>query len=325
MGNLKEREGAPIAKSSSMRRVLDLAQRVAHSEATVLITGESGTGKERLARFVHTNSQRAQGPWVAINCGALPEPLLESELFGHKKGAFTGALSDKRGLFEVARGGTLFLDELGEMSSNMQVRLLRALSERRIRAVGGLVDKEVDVRIIAATHRDLETMVAEGTFREDLYYRLRVVPLQIAPLRERKEDLLPLSQIFMAQACRLNSCGPCSLSSEVLDALVAYAWPGNIRELENAIERAVVLSEGKPKVELHDLPPEVRESKKGVPREDTLHTEEILSLAEVEKRHILSTLARLQGDRSATAQALGIGKNTLWRRLRDYGKVKSRS
>lgn len=315
-----------VAKSPSMRRVLELADRAAASEATVLITGESGTGKERLARYLHEHSKRSSGPFVAVNCGALPESLLESELFGHVKGAFTGATSDTKGLFEAAASGTLFLDEIGETSLAMQVRLLRALQERTVRPVGATKDVEVDVRIIAATNQDLAGMVEAKTFRKDLFYRLQVVPLELPALRERREDLLPLARQFIARTCAENSCGPCALSSGVLDALGHYSWPGNIRELENAIERAVILAEGQPRIEVGDLPPEIRGGQ-GAPiaaGDGETGCATIVPLSEVERRHILETLDQLGGNRKATAEALGIGENTLWRRLRSYGMVRER-
>ncbi|RMH44066.1 MAG: hypothetical protein D6689_03320 [Deltaproteobacteria bacterium] len=317
--------GAPspadlVARSPAMRRLVELARRVAPTEATVLIAGESGTGKERLARFLHAASPRANGPFVAVDCGALPDSLLETELFGHTRGAFTGATADRHGLFRAASGGTLFLDEIGETSPAMQVRLLRALQERAVRPVGATHDVPVDVRVVAATHRNLAQMVADGTFRQDLYYRLRVVELELPPLRDRRDDLLPLARAFIARACRENHCGPCALSADVLDALLAYDWPGNVRELEHAIERAVVLAEGKPRIEVGDLPPEVR----GDVRAAAASAGDIVPLAEVERRHILATLDRLGGDRRATARALGISDNTLWRRLKQYGLVRPR-
>ncbi|MBI4512206.1 MAG: sigma-54-dependent Fis family transcriptional regulator [Deltaproteobacteria bacterium] len=310
-----------VAKSSAMRRVLDLAGRVAPSDATVLLFGESGTGKERLARFIHERSKRRKGPFLAINCGALPESLLESELFGHVKGAFTGASADKKGLFEAASTGTLFLDEIGETSLQVQVRLLRALQEHSVRPVGSTKDVDVDARILAATNRDLESMVSERTFRKDLFYRLKVVPLELPPLRRRREDILPLARQFISRSCKEHSCGPCSLGPDVVDLLIAYDWPGNVRELENAIERAVLLAEGKPRIEPGDLPPEIRgqppSARASVP-------DRILTLEEVERQHILATLDRLGGHRTETATALGIGENTLWRKLKSYGMVKAR-
>ena len=309
-----------VAKSPAMRRVLELGSRVAPSDATVLITGESGTGKERLARFIHERSKRSGGLFLAINCGALPETLLESELFGHVKGSFTGAMADKKGLFEAAKGGTLFLDEIGDTSANVQVRLLRVLQERNVRPVGATRDIPVDVRIIAATNRDLDAMVHEKTFRKDLFYRLRVVPLEVPPLRERQEDVLVLARQFIGRTCTEHSCGPCSLDTDVLDLLMGYDWPGNVRELENAIERAVLLAEGKPKIEPGDLPPEVRGNRGTRPSDP----ESILTLAEVERRHILTVLGHLGSNRKETAQALGIGESTLWRKSSDYGIVRAR-
>ncbi|MCC6751951.1 MAG: sigma-54-dependent Fis family transcriptional regulator [Deltaproteobacteria bacterium] len=308
--------GDLVARSEAMQRVLALAARAAATDATVLITGESGTGKERVARLLHAGSRRRAGAFVGVNCGALPEPLLESELFGHKKGAFTGAAADREGLFEAASGGTLFLDEIGELPLSMQVKLLRALQEHAVRPVGSTRDVPVDVRVVAATNRDLEALVEGGGFRKDLFYRLRVVPLELPPLRARREDILPLARQLIAKTCRQNSCGPCALSSEVLDALYAYPWPGNVRELENAIERAVVLAEGQPRIELGDLPPELRApvAASGAAPEPAPQT-----LAEVERRHILATLERLRGNRAATARALGIGENTLWRKLKAFG------
>lgn len=313
--------GELVVKSAGMKRVMDLALRAAPTEASLLITGESGTGKERLARFIHEHSSRRKAPLVAINCGALPEQLLESELFGHKRGAFTGATADHKGLFQAATGGTLFLDEIGETSPSVQVRLLRALQERAVRPVGSTQDLSVDVRIVAATNQDLEALVREKRFRKDLYYRLRVVPLEIPPLRDRAEDVLPLAREFIARTCKENACGPCSLSSEVLDHLLAYDWPGNVRELENAIERAVILAENQPAVRVQDLPPEIRGRTVVHSASDS---EPIATLAEVEKHHILRTLERLGDNRKETAKALGIGENTLWRKLKAYGLVRKR-
>ncbi len=303
-----------IARSTAMRRVLTLAERAAATDSTVLITGESGTGKERIARLLHARSRRSSKAFIGVNCAALPEALLESELFGHTRGAFTGATGDKQGLFEAASGGTLFLDEIGETPLSMQVKLLRALQEHSVRPVGSTKDVSVDVRVVAATNRDLAALVVAGAFREDLFYRLRVIPLELPPLRDRRDDILPLARQLIARTCKQNSCGPCALSSDVLDALHAYGWPGNVRELENAIERAVVLAEGQPKIELGDLPPEIRGpvARKGAEPEP-------LTLAELERRHILATLERLDGNRAASARALGIGENTLWRKLKAYG------
>jgi transcriptional regulator with PAS, ATPase and Fis domain len=294
-----------IVRSEASRRVLALAERVARVSSPVLLTGESGSGKERIARFIHARSPRAKGPFVAVNCGALPEQLLESELFGHVKGAFTGADRDHKGLFEAA--------EVGEIPPTVQVKLLRVLQDREIRRVGSSSTRRVDVRIIAATNRDLTDMVRERTFRKDLYYRLKVVGIEVPALRERREDILPLAHRFSRRACAEFACGPCSLSAEVLDRLLAYSWPGNVRELEHAMERAVVLAEGKPKIEVRDLPPEI------VLGQEAPVDSASLPLAELERVHILRVLQRFGGNRKETARALGIGANTLWRKLRKYG------
>ena len=309
-----------LSKSPAMQRLLELAERVAPTDATVLITGESGTGKERVAQLIHRRSKRVAKPFLAINCGALPESLLESELFGHKKGSFTGATADTLGLFEAAKGGTLFLDEIGETSRATQVRLLRVLQERRVRPVGATADVPVDVRVMAATNRELDEMVREEAFRKDLFFRLRVVHLKVPPLRERREDLLPLAREFIGRFCGEYSCGPCSLSPEALDALMAYDWPGNVRELDNAMERAVVLAEDKPRIELTDLPAEVRGAA-GLPPPLPDH---VLTLAEVERLQIVATLEHFGGNRAAAAKALGIGETTLWRKLKSYGLVRPR-
>ena len=297
-----------------MRRVLDLAERVATVDTPVLLTGESGSGKERIARLIHERSPRARGPFIPVNCGALPENLLESELFGHVKGAFTGADRDHRGLFETAAGGTLLLDEVGEIPLALQVKLLRVLQDREVRAVGASRSRRVDVRIVAATNRDLGEMVRARAFRKDLYYRLKVVSIDVPPLRQRREDVLPLAHAFVRRNCDTYHCGPCSLSARALDRLLAYPWPGNVRELEHAMERAVVLAEGKPRIEEGDLPPEI------LTGEDVPLTDDaLLPLAELERRHILRVLAHHGGSRKETAKTLGIGTNTLWRKLRAYG------
>jgi transcriptional regulator with PAS, ATPase and Fis domain len=310
-----------VARSKAMRSVLALAQRVAQSDAPVLLTGDSGTGKERVARYIHARSRRATAQLVAVNCAALPEQLLESELFGHVRGAFTGAERDKKGLFEAAAGGTLLLDEVGELPLAMQVKLLRVLQDHEVRRVGGTESKRIDVRIIAATNRDLAEMVRAHGFRKDLFFRLKVLAVEVPPLCERREDVLPLAHAFMRRSCATYHCGPCSLSPAALDRLLAYSWPGNVRELEHAMERAVVLAEGKPKIEATDLPPEIT----GVPATGD-ESEELLPLAEVERRHVLRVLQKTGGNRKETARILGIGTNTLWRKLRVYrpGNTKPR-
>lgn len=233
-----------VAKSVRMREVMDLARRVAKVDSTVLITGESGSGKERIGRLVHEESTRAAGPFIAVNCGAITETLLESELFGHARGAFTGATQDRPGLFEAANGGTLLLDEVGEVSSGMQVKLLRVLQEREVRRVGENRSRPVDVRVVAATNRDLAHGVAGGAFRQDLYYRLKVVELHVPPLRERRDDILPLARVLLADAALRMKRKIAGLAPAAADQLLRYEWPGNVRELENTVERAVVLSPG---------------------------------------------------------------------------------
>ena len=306
-------EGDLIARSKAMRNVLALAQRVAQSDAPVLLTGESGSGKERVAHFIHANSRRARGEFVAVNCAALPEQLLESELFGHVRGSFTGADRDRKGLIEAAGGGTLLLDEIGEIPLAMQVKLLRVLQDHEVRRVGGTESERIDVRIIAATNRDLAEMVRERAFRKDLYYRLKVLAVEVPSLRERRDDVLPLAHAFVRRGCATYHCGPCSLSPAALDRLLAYGWPGNVRELEHAMERAVVLAEGKPRIEASDLPPEIAGSAPGDVEEDGP-----LALADVERRHIQRVLEKMGGNRKETARVLGIGANTLWRKLKQY-------
>ncbi len=309
-----------VAKSPSMRQLISLTRRVARVDSTVVVTGESGSGKERIARFVHDESSRAAGPFIAVNCGAITETLLESELFGHKRGAFTGATQDRIGLFEAANGGTLLLDEVGEVSLGMQVKLLRVLQEREVRRVGESGVRKVDVRVIAATNRDLAEAVAAGEFRQDLYYRLKVVELQVPPLRERKDDLLPLARLLLAGSAAHMKQSVSTLSPGAADQLLHYSWPGNVRELENAMERAVALAQGD-RVELDDLPEEVRLARTnpirvaGTPQ----------SLAQIEKEHILAVLDSNDGNQTHTARHLEISSATLYRKLKQYGLVKSRA
>ena len=299
-----------------MRAVIALAGRVAIVDAPVLLTGESSTGKERVARLIHARSKRQRGPFMPVNCGALPENLLESELFGHVKGAFTGADREHKGLFEAAAGGTLLLDEVGEIPMTVQVKLLRVLQDSQVRRVGGTETRTVDVRILAATNRDLEEMVGAKLFRRDLYYRLKVVSIEVPPLRTRKEDILPLAHGFVKHSCSRYHCGPCILSGPALDRLLSHSWPGNVRELEHAIERAVVLADGKPRIDEGDLPPELL--RRASPADVDAAP---LPLVEIEKRHILRVLERTGGNRKESAQALGIATNTLWRKLRQYGVI----
>jgi DNA-binding NtrC family response regulator len=305
-----------VAKSAGMAQLVDLARRVAKVDSTVLITGESGSGKERVARLVHEESTRAAGPFVAVNCGAITETLLESELFGHARGAFTGAAQDRPGLFEAANSGTLLLDEVGEVSPGMQVKLLRALQEREIRRVGENKNRKVDVRVVAATNRDLAHGVAGGNFRQDLYYRLKVVELHVPPLRDRRDDVLPLARVLLADAALRMKRKLTGLAPEAADQLLRYKWPGNVRELENAMERAVALARGS-RVELEDLPEEVRQA---VPA-PVATSGKVRSLDEVEKEYILSALELNAGNQTRTAEQLHIGSATLYRKLKSYGLI----
>ena len=305
-----------VAKSPAMRQVVDLARRVAKVDSTVLITGESGSGKERIARLVHDESTRATGPFIAVNCGAITETLLESELFGHARGAFTGATVDRPGLFEAANGGTLLLDEVGEVSPGMQVKLLRALQEREIRRVGENKNRRVDVRILAATNRDLAHGVAGGAFRQDLYYRLKVVELHVPPLRERRDDVLPLARVLLADAALRMKRKISGLAPGAADQLLRHQWPGNVRELENAMERAVALAGGS-RVELDDLPEEIRHaSPTPVATRGTVRP-----LDEIEKDYILAALELNGGNQTRTAAQLRIGAATLYRKLKGYGLI----
>jgi transcriptional regulator with PAS, ATPase and Fis domain len=289
---------------------------VAKVDATVLITGESGVGKERIARLVHDESTRAAGPFIAVNCGAITETLLESELFGHTRGAFTGAASERPGLFEAANRGTLLLDEIGEVSPGMQVKLLRVLQEREVRRVGENKSRPVNVRVLAATNRDLAHGVAEGAFRQDLYYRLKVVELHVPPLRDRRDDILPLARVLLADAAIRMGRKITGLAPRAADQLLRYEWPGNVRELENAIERAVALTSGS-RVELDDLPEEIRQAfPKPVVNEGTVQP-----LSEVEKEYILAVLELNGGNQTRTAEQLRIGSATLYRKLKKYGLI----
>lgn len=302
-----------VARSESMRRTTDLARRVAGVDVTVLLTGESGVGKERVARLVHDESQRAAGPFVAVNCGAITETLLESELFGHVRGSFTGASTDRPGLFEAANRGTLLLDEIGEVSPGMQVKLLRVLQEREVRRVGENRSRPIDVRILAATNRDIAQLVASGSFRQDLLYRLKVVELPVPSLRDRREDIVPLARLLLAAAAERMKRKVVTFAPVVVDRLVRYHWPGNVRELENAMERAVALARTR-RVELEDLPEEIREQRLHL----TLADGVVRPLAMIEREHILAVLERNGGNQTLTAKQLEIGSATLYRKLKAY-------
>jgi two-component system response regulator HydG len=308
-----------VAKSPPMRQLVDLARRVAKVDSTVLITGESGAGKERIARLVHEESARAAGPFIAVNCGAITETLLESELFGHARGGFTGATQDRPGLFEAANSGTLLLDEVGEVSPGMQVKLLRALQEREIRRVGESKTRKVNVRIVAATNRDLAHGVANGLLRQDLYYRLKVVELHVPPLRERRDDVLPLARVLLADAALRMKRKMAGLAPAAADQILRYEWPGNVRELENAMERAVALARGG-RVELEDLPEEVRQAfPRPVATKGTVRP-----LEQVEKEYILAALELNDGNQTHTAEQLRIGSATLYRKLKSYGLIREK-
>ncbi len=301
-----------IAQSEAMQRVLDLARRVAKVDSTVLITGESGVGKERIAQLIHHESTRTAGPFVAINCGAVHESLLESELFGHAKGAFTGASQDRPGLFEAANGGTLLLDEIGEVPPAMQVKLLRTLQEREVRRVGENKNRQVDVRVIAATNRELVAEVNAARFRQDLFYRLRVVELRVPPLRERREDVLPLARVFLAEMGARMGRRATGFTPRAANQLVRYGWPGNVRELENAIERAVALARAS-RIDLDDLPEEV-----GLALPSAYAPGDVRPLEEVERDYILAVVRANDGNKAQAAEQLKIGTATLYRKLKQY-------
>ncbi|MDF7806264.1 sigma 54-interacting transcriptional regulator [Pontiellaceae bacterium B12219] len=298
--------------SAAFEQVINLATRVARYDSSVVITGESGVGKEILARHIHRSSNRSENSFVAVNCAALPEALLNSELFGHKAGSFTGAQNDRIGLFEEADGGTIFLDEIGEIPVALQTKLLRALQEREVIRVGENRPRKVDVRILAATNRNLARSVQEGTFREDLYYRLRVIEIEIPPLRKRTEDILPLARYFMNRFSERFGKSNLHLDAKCLNYLLAYHWPGNVRELENAMERAVVLCSKKAILPEHLPPGILHPNIEAGPAPFRLQR----SLAEVESEHIQRVLEWAGGNKSRTAKILGISTATLWRKLK---------
>ena len=310
-----------IHGSPEMSTVVELAGKVARSDTSVLITGESGTGKELIARMIHRSGSRSRQPFVSVNSGAIPEGLLESELFGHSKGAFTGAVVSRLGRFQVADGGTLFLDEIGNMSPGMQVKLLRVLQEKEFSPVGSTETVGVDVRLIAATNTDLEEAVADGRFREDLYYRLNVIEIAIPPLRERDSDIIPLAEHFLARMDSRDPAQRLSIAPEAMEALMCYSWPGNVRELENTIERATVLAEG-PEITRSDLPPHISGSVEplGHPRplpEDGLDLDD--HLTSVEKEYLQRALDMAGGVKSRAARLLGLKRTTFLARLDKYG------
>jgi transcriptional regulator with PAS, ATPase and Fis domain len=301
-----------VAGSQAMQDVLELAARVAPLDTTVLVYGESGTGKEFVVRLIHDQSPRASAPFVSINCAALTETLLESELFGHVRGAFTGAVRDKAGLFEVAGKGTIFLDEIGEVAPTVQAKLLRALQEREIRRVGAERNIRIHARVVAATNRDLRAAVDAGSFREDLYFRLGAFVITVPPLRERREDIPPLIHHFLVRAAARTKKDVRAVSADAMSALMHYRWPGNVRELEHAVERAVILANAAT-IRVRDLPPEITQKPRRRAGDDTL------DLQEQERMSIERALERFDGNRKKAAEALNISTVTLWRRMKQYG------
>ncbi|MCX4239454.1 sigma-54-dependent transcriptional regulator [Paraliomyxa miuraensis] len=313
-----QRFGEMIGRSSVMLKVFDLIDRVAHSEASVLVTGESGTGKELVARSLHARGRRSQGPFVALNCAALPPGLVESELFGHARGAFTGANEAREGLFVKATNGTLFLDEIGDLPREVQAKLLRALQERRVRPVGGPHERPFDVRLVTATNRDLTADVESGDFREDLLYRIDVVRVELPPLRLRGRDVLLLAQAFVeryAAQCQRDIRG---LEPAAAELLLGYGWPGNVRELENCMERAVALTRGD-KIGPTDLPDKVRDHQIKAVVVSTNDPEDLPTLDELERRYIKRVLEITVGNKSHAARILGVERRTLYRRLDKHG------
>ena len=305
-----------IGSSNKISTVKELIRKVAKTESTILITGESGTGKEVAARALHAISHRANGPFVAVNCGAIPTELLESELFGHIKGSFTGAVKDKVGLMEMANGGTFFLDEVGNTAPSTQIKILRAIQEREILPVGGQTAKKIDVRLIAATNENLEDSITRGEFRKDLYYRLNVININIPPLRERREDIELLFMHFLKQKGHTGNIAIEKIPKDLMEILINYSWPGNIRELENVIERFVALSVGG-KIGVNLLPDHIKNLKKSQLISDTPNTPP--SMDEIEKAYIHWVLTQHGGQKQKAAEVLGIGRSTLDRKIEKYG------
>lgn len=302
-----------IGKSAEMQKIFEIVRKAAGSKASVLITGESGVGKELIANALHNLSPRRDNSLIKVHCAALSENLLESELFGHEKGAFTGATSLKRGRFELANGGTIFLDEIGEIDQNVQIKILRVLQDKRFERVGGEETLEVDVRVIAATNRDLEAEIAAGRFREDLYYRLNVVHIHVPPLRDRRDDIPLLITAFLQEFAKENGKTIEGIDSRARSALYKFDWPGNIRQLRNCLESAVVMSSG-PIIKLEDLPPSIA----GSSQTDIIEVPAGIPMAEAEKMLILQNLAINKGNKTKTADILGIGRKTLHRKLDEY-------
>jgi DNA-binding NtrC family response regulator len=314
--------GKLIGQSAAMMKVYDLVRRVSATDSSVLLTGESGTGKELVARALHSESGRAQMPFIAINCAAVPANLLESELFGHVRGAFTDAKASRKGLFERANKGTVLLDEIGEMPMEMQPKLLRVLQERKVRPVGGSVEIPFDTRILAATNRDLETDVEEGRFREDLYYRLNVVEIHVPPLRARGNDILLLAQHFLEEASERMKRPVKGISSDAAKKLLDYDWPGNVRELQNAMERAVTLTRFE-QITVDDLPDRISKHESTRISPVDVDAGQVLTLQELEKRYIERVLKAVGDNKTRAAKLLGLDRRTLYRKLDRYDKEKS--
>jgi transcriptional regulator with PAS, ATPase and Fis domain len=309
-----QRFHALVGESAPMTRLFDLIVRVAETDSSVLITGETGSGKELVARALHERSPRAQGPFVAINCSAMPEPLLESELFGHVKGAFTDARETRKGLFLQAHGGTMFLDEIGDMPLGLQPKLLRVLEQRKVRPVGGDLESPFDARIITATNRDLETAVEERRFREDLFFRINVIGLAVPPLRARGNDILLLAQQFLEHFAERSGKPVVGISSPVAAKLLNYSWPGNVRELRNCMERAVALT-SYDRLTVDDLPEKVRDYHQSHVLVASENPAELMPLEEVEQRYIAKVLEAAGGNKSLAAKILGVDRTTLYRRI----------
>jgi DNA-binding NtrC family response regulator len=311
-----ERFGEIIGKSPRMQEIYQVIIAVSQNKSNVLLSGENGTGKELVARTIHNKGPLADKPFLAINCGALSETLLESQLFGHRKGSFTGAIDDHEGVFQAAEGGTLFLDEISEIPLPLQVKFLRAIQEKEVTPLGSTRPVRVDVRIIAATNRDLEEAVKDGSFRTDLFYRLNVVPIHLPPLRERREDIPPLVEHFIHDFSRVYGVEPKLVTPDAMQRIIDYEWPGNIRELQNAIERAFALS-AEPEITLKNLPPAVVAARLVAPRNDEVG--DPLPLDEVERRNILAALERTGGNKKEAARILGIDRQRLYRKIGKYG------
>jgi two-component system response regulator HydG len=313
----KEHPSRLVGDSPSVRRVNELIARVAPTDASVLIHGETGTGKELVARALHDASLRASGPFVAINCAAVPANLLESELFGHTRGAFTDAKSQRAGLFVEASGGTLFLDEIGDMPLDMQAKLLRCLQERTVRPLGSNTEVPFDTRIITATHRDLEIEIGEQRFRQDLYYRVNVVRIDLPPLRERGSDVLKLAAFFLDKFAKQSGRSKVALSAQVAERLLAYDWPGNVRELENCMERVVALARFD-QAAIDDLPEKIRAYRPDRFVLSADQTEEVMTIDELERRYIMRVIKLVDGNKSRASQLLGLDRRTLYRKLDRY-------